>query len=67
MDIALLLGAFPRLKGMDRVDLLTKNNAIFIEQGAALNKVAKKTVKVVVVGKKGLFQCCFFFIYPVHQ
>lgn len=50
VDIALLLGAFPRLKGMDRSDLLAKNNSIFIEQGAALNKVAKKTVKVVVVG-----------------
>lgn len=50
IDIALLLGAFPRLKGMDRSDLLAKNNSIFIEQGAALDRVAKKTVKVVVVG-----------------
>lgn len=50
IDIALLLGAFPRLKGMERKDLLAKNNAIFIEQGKALDAVAKKTVKVVVVG-----------------
>ena len=35
---------------MERKDLLAKNNAIFIEQGAALDKVAKKSVKVVVVG-----------------
>lgn len=50
VDIALLLGAFPRLKGMERKDLLAKNNAIFIEQGKALDAVAKKTVKIVVVG-----------------
>ena len=35
---------------MERKDLLAKNNAIFIEQGGALDKVAKKNVKVVVVG-----------------
>jgi len=50
VDVALLLGAFPRLKGMERKDLLAKNNVIFISQGKALNEVAKKTVKVVVVG-----------------
>jgi len=50
IDVALLLGAFPRLKGMERKDLLAKNNAIFIAQGKALDAVAKKTVKVVVVG-----------------
>jgi len=50
IDIALLLGAFPRLKGMERKDLLAKNNAIFIAQGKALDAVAKKSVKVVVVG-----------------
>jgi malate dehydrogenase len=50
VDYALLVGAFPRKEGMERKDLLLKNAAIFKEQGAALDKFAKKTVKVVVVG-----------------
>ena len=50
VDVALLLGAFPRLKGMERKDLLAKNNDIFRVTGQAIDKVAKKTVKVVVVG-----------------
>lgn len=50
VDIALLIGARPRSKGMERKDLLEANGAIFTEQGKALNKVAKKTVKVLVVG-----------------
>ena len=56
MDVALLLGAFPRLKGMERKDLLAKNNDIFRTTGKAIDQVAKKTVKVVVVGKS-LFEC----------
>lgn len=50
VDVALLLGAFPRLKGMERKDLLAKNNGIFSATGKAIDSVAKKTVKVVVVG-----------------
>jgi len=50
IEYALLVGAFPRREGMERKDLLLKNAAIFKEQGAALDKFAKKTVKVVVVG-----------------
>ena len=50
VDVALLLGAFPRLKGMERKDLLAKNCSIFIDMGKAIDAVAKKTVKVVVVG-----------------
>lgn len=49
-DVAILVGAFPRKEGMERADLLAKNAAIFKEQGTALDKVAKKTVKVLVVG-----------------
>nr|WP_277074020.1 malate dehydrogenase [Simonsiella muelleri] len=49
-DIALLIGARPRTQGMERADLLEANAAIFKTQGAALNKVASRDVKVVVVG-----------------
>ncbi len=50
VDYALLVGAFPRGPGMERKDLLEKNAQIFIEQGAALNDVASRNVKVLVVG-----------------
>jgi malate dehydrogenase len=49
-DIALLVGARPRSKGMERKDLLEANGAIVTVQGAALNKVASRDVKVLVVG-----------------
>ncbi len=49
-DIALLVGARPRGPGMERKDLLLENAKIFIEQGRALNKVASREVKVLVVG-----------------
>jgi len=51
VSYALLVGAQPRAKGMERGDLLKKNAAIFSTQGKALNKVAKpKDLKVIVVG-----------------
>jgi len=50
IDVALLVGARPRGPGMERKDLLECNAKIFEEQGAALDKFAKKTVKVCVVG-----------------
>ncbi len=49
-DIALLVGARPRSKGMERKDLLEANGAIFTVQGKALNDVASRSVKVLVVG-----------------
>ena len=49
-DIALLVGARPRTKDMERKDLLEANGAIFTVQGRALGEVAKRTVKVLVVG-----------------
>jgi len=49
-DIALLIGAKPRQKGMTRADLLKENASIFSEQGKALNKVANKNIKILVVG-----------------
>lgn len=47
---ALLIGAKPRTKGMERSDLLEVNGRVFVEQGRALNEVANPNVKVVVVG-----------------
>ena len=49
-DIALLVGARPRGSGMERKDLLEANGAIFTVQGKALDAVASRDVKVLVVG-----------------
>ena len=49
-QLALLVGARPRAKGMERSDLLEANGAIFTEQGRALNDVAHDDVRVVVTG-----------------
>lgn len=49
-DYALLVGAKPRGPGMERKDLLSENGGIFGPQGRALNKVASRSVKVLVVG-----------------
>ncbi|MCQ3830368.1 malate dehydrogenase [Microbulbifer elongatus] len=49
-DYALLVGARPRGPGMERKDLLEANAAIFSAQGKALNEVASRNVKVLVVG-----------------
>ncbi len=49
-DVALLVGARPRSKGMERKDLLEANGAIFTGQGRALNDAASGNVKVLVVG-----------------
>jgi malate dehydrogenase len=50
IDIALLVGARPRGPGMERKDLLSANAQIFTAQGKALNQVASRHVKVLVVG-----------------
>lgn len=49
-DYALLVGARPRGPGMERKDLLEANAAIFSTQGKAINKVANRDIKVLVVG-----------------
>ena len=49
-DYALLVGARPRSKGMERKDLLEANGAIFTVQGKALNDHAKRDCKILVVG-----------------
>ncbi|HET6604370.1 MAG TPA: malate dehydrogenase [Xanthomonadaceae bacterium] len=50
VEVALLVGARPRGPGMERKDLLLENAKIFIEQGRALNEVANRDARVLVVG-----------------
>jgi len=50
VSVALLIGARPRSKGMERADLLEANGAIFKPQGEALNAGAADDVKILVVG-----------------
>ena len=50
IDIGLLVGARPRGPGMERKDLLSANAQIFTAQGKALDQVASRQVKVLVVG-----------------
>jgi len=49
-NLALLVGARPRTKGMERGDLLSANGAIFTAQGKALNKVAADDIRIGVTG-----------------
>jgi malate dehydrogenase len=49
-DYALLIGSRPRGPGMERAELLAVNGAIFTAQGKALNAVASRNVRVLVVG-----------------
>ena len=49
-DYALLVGSMPRKAGMERSELLSINGKIFIGQGKALDQVASRNVKVLVVG-----------------
>jgi len=50
VDYAMLVGAKPRGKGMERKDLLSENGKIFGPQGRALNEHANRNVKVLVIG-----------------
>ena len=49
-DVALLVGARPRGPGMERKDLLLANAQIFSAQGKAMNEVASRDIRVLVVG-----------------
>lgn len=53
VDVALMVGARPRGKGMQRADLLAANAPIFEAQGRALDEHASRDVKVLVVGNPG--------------
>jgi malate dehydrogenase len=57
IDVALLVGARPRGPGMERKDLLEANGAIFVPQGKALDEVASRDVKVLVVGNPANTNC----------
>jgi malate dehydrogenase len=57
IDVALLVGARPRGPGMERKDLLEANGAIFVPQGKALDAVASRNVKVLVVGNPANTNC----------
>ncbi|MBZ3875475.1 Malate dehydrogenase, cytoplasmic, partial [Sciurus carolinensis] len=57
LDVAVLVGSMPRREGMERKDLLKANVKIFKSQGAALEKYAKKSVKVIVVGNPANTNC----------
>jgi malate dehydrogenase len=56
-DVALLVGARPRGPGMERKDLLEANGKIFAPQGKALERVARRDVKVLVVGNPANTNC----------
>ncbi|XP_055684956.1 malate dehydrogenase, cytoplasmic [Lutzomyia longipalpis] len=63
VSAAFLVGAMPRKEGMERKDLLAANVRIFKVQGAALDKYARKDVKVLVVGNPAntnAFICSYF-------
>jgi malate dehydrogenase len=57
VSVALLVGARPRTKGMERGDLLEANGGIFKPQGAALNAHAAADVKILVVGNPANTNC----------
>jgi malate dehydrogenase len=57
VNIALLVGARPRTKGMERSDLLQANGGIFKPQGQALNENAASDIKVLVVGNPANTNC----------
>ena len=57
VDFALLVGARPRGPGMERKDLLEANGKIFAPQGKALDRVAKRDVRVLVVGNPANTNC----------
>jgi malate dehydrogenase len=57
VNVALLVGARPRSKGMERSDLLEANGQIFKPQGEALNAGAADDVKILVVGNPANTNC----------
>ncbi len=57
VSVALLIGARPRSKGMERADLLEANGGIFKPQGEAINAGAADDVKILVVGNPANTNC----------
>lgn len=61
--MALLVGGMPRKDGMERKELLEINISIFKKQGEALEKVAKKTCKILVVANPANTNCLALWKY----
>ncbi|OWZ21447.1 Malate dehydrogenase [Phytophthora megakarya] len=57
VDVAILVGGFPRKQGMQRKDLIEKNVTIFKAQGAAIDQYASRDVKVLVVANPANTNC----------
>ena len=57
VDVAILVGGFPRQQGMHRKDLIAKNVPIFQAQGQALEHYASRTVQVLVVANPANTNC----------
>lgn len=57
IDVAILLGGFPRREGMNRNDLIAKNVPIFESNGKYLNLYAKDTCKILVVANPANTNC----------
>jgi malate dehydrogenase len=57
VNVALLIGARPRSKGMERADLLEANGGIFKPQGEAINAGAADDVRILVVGNPANTNC----------
>ena len=57
VDYAFMIGAKPRIKGMERIDLLKDNGKIFVATGKALNDNAKRECKTIVVGNPANTNC----------
>ena len=58
VQYAFMIGGFPRLAGMQRSDLIAKNTAIFSEAGKAIDAVADKNIKVIVVANPANTNAC---------
>lgn len=56
-DYAFLVGSKPRGPGMERADLLKQNGEIFVQVGESIDKYAKKSIKVLVVGNPANTNC----------
>uniref|UniRef100_A0A0B6YUY0 Malate dehydrogenase n=1 Tax=Arion vulgaris TaxID=1028688 RepID=A0A0B6YUY0_9EUPU len=63
VDAAFMVGAMPRREGMERKDLLKANVKIFKAQGQAMDKLSKKSVKVLVVGNPANTNACILSKY----
>ena len=67
VDYALLIGSRPRGPGMERAELLAVNAEIFTAQGKALNAVASRNVKVLVVGNPASHELRIHHQFPMQR